>query len=77
MVADLVYFARCVVHSDNTTYIVFSPFRPVAIAKLAKWRVVALSYCRRVSREARQTTRCCRSVGWFISQSFDLSRATT
>jgi hypothetical protein len=53
--------------------------------KRAKWRVVALSSCRPVASEARQTARCraahCRPVALLIykknRQSFDLSRATT
>jgi hypothetical protein len=72
MVADLV-------HSDNTNYIVIA-FSFLSLAKRAKWRVVALSSCRLVASESRQSARCraarCNLVAWFISQFFDLSQAT-
>jgi hypothetical protein len=81
MVADLVHFALSL--SIATTQLIsLSPFRLVvsSLAKPAQRRVVALSSCPPFSSAARQTARChvarCRPVAWFISHSFDLSRAT-
>jgi hypothetical protein len=79
MVADFVHFTRCVVESDNTTFIVIT----FSSGRIAKWCVVTLSSCRPVSSEARQTARCraarCRDValllGFYINIqiAFDLS----
>jgi hypothetical protein len=62
MLADLVHIARCVVDSDNTTYIV------IAFSSCCKQKapIGALSFCCPVANEARQTARsrsaCCRYV---------------
>jgi hypothetical protein len=59
MAADLVYCARCVVDSVNTTYIAIA-FRlfVLSLAKHAKRRFVALSSRRFIASESRQTARC-------------------
>jgi hypothetical protein len=83
MVADLVHFARCVVDSDHTIYIVmaFSSCR-LAKVKHARQRVVLLSSCFPDSREARQTARSrearCRDVALsLVSHSFEPSNNVT
>jgi hypothetical protein len=62
MVTYLVHIARCVVDSDNTSYIVIA----LKLAKRAKRQVEAQSSYRPVSSEARETARCrearCRDV---------------